>query len=1588
MDEQFTYSIGKIHCGTKDGSLFLISPIIAITALHVVDEALRYGEEIEVDFPILNCEEVISAKVIYPTSVENTNLPDIAVLELSRPVEVSHLKLARVNIEQDIEWKSFGYPITKEEKGQFFKGTVALTRSDYTSYQYDIDLFCAVPNLTDPKYSAKGASGSPIVIGDYVVGILTDAMPGSTIGMVDIIRIQSLLAEHDINFPFLGNIGKYYNDIRKLRDYTKMLADNNSDYSRLWINYEEVKIDRECVDVIQDEVKNGSLLIIGEPGAGKSGALRDLVVNLDKEKRDVVFLDVGHINAESIGTLREELGISMDLNLVLENWLGEQPGYIVIDALDAARSEKSAQVLRSLISHVHRKMWRWRIIASVRKFDLRHDNELRRLFRGDAITKYQDPEFSNLRHIYISEFSEEETLGILKSAPEIETLLNKADETMKNLIRFPFNLRIISELLDEGIEESELIPIRTQRELLDRYWSYRVIRRDGQRDAREILLTKTVKEMVANKTLRAARSKVVDATTSGTLHDLLSTNVLVEWQKSIAGSPSGYTIAFSHHILFDYAVYRLMMQENPEKIVRLLIDNPDLVLVIRPSFVYLFTNIWYMGESRLLFWDLVFLLIENETIPEVAKLIGPSLAVELGNVVNDFNPLFERLTIQDLNSSKVAELTLSHLIGGFMVVVEEPVKRDVMELWGGIAEILSKNMTISKVVMSSVRLITSALCNNNSDFGMNKNIGLAARRLLEEILEKPEHDWMLNSVITSVCRTFLSNKDESERLLGKFLTPQRIKDKGYVEIPIIASELPILFKHSPSFVKDVYCIAFFHEEKSEESTTLGTSKILPLKSNRRQDYRHALYLLKEEFPNYLEYAPFHALYTLIAIVENYAIKKHSSGNTRDGIPFEFLGLKTHFRPDHSHIWDSDTYKIDEEVELLDHLQNYLIKLGHDENKKELLQGIIKVIITFNKSAVIWRRLIISGISCPNTIGMEIRELAWINPILINYDTSKEIGDLITVIYPLITEEDREKIENAILAIPTFNTSYNLEGLQRIVGKLIGCIPQDLIKTKFVKQLISEFQKKPGGIPPNNPIFYMRDWESEPYDESKSLREQGIDIDKEQNNQILNLRKSIKGFIERNSNSTITIEEVGSLMPTINALKPLLEKADKTRVDLRLQELTWDSLAEACSIISKQEAILTNPALAKLVKEILIICSNHNNPILSPGEEEAFEKSVGWGLPAPRIQAAIGLMEISKYQNYLDEDLKATIRSLITDAVPAVRYQIVVKLFSLQKHHEDFMWEMVELIALNEKNTSILQYFVATTLFPLINKNNIKVMDLLINIYSGTDFNKRYKNLRNECLMVFLDQYLYKEDAISREIISSIVNNPIAYTSENLHLIGMMRAFLVIDSDESLKEYPSLVRNEIWKLLEEILVHLLIAYNDLLTAYNEKDEWNELKQKQINDIARIADHACKQVYFASGALNKDYTMEKYYASEKFHKSFFEEGSDVLDLLSEFGIPSITHNLIQTIEFFATLDPSKAFKRIGKIVMLGEEGGYQFESLGKNLIIQLIERYLSEFRSIFIEDRENNEILLTVLDVFVKVGWPEARRLTYKLDQLYR
>jgi hypothetical protein len=319
--------------------------------------------------------------------------------------------------------------------------------------------------------------------------------------------LLQLLARAGIRLTALPD---FRGDVAALRKWTTARLEPAPRFTRLLADDPKLTIERALWPSFHDVATSQSLLLVGEPGAGKSGLMYRLATTAAAAKQDVVFLPVDLLNVDTFSGLQAELGIRHGLVEVLANWPGSTPGLLVLDALDAARKPETQKLLREISSGILRITGsRWKVVASVRKYDLRQGTEWSTMFRGSPpIPAHADPEFSRVFHASVGRLTDSEVSQIAASFPALEQLYKHASEKLRDLLQNIFNLHLLADLLRAGVAGSDLSAITTQSELLDSYWHHRVHRDDGKHDAREVTLTTVVNAMIDAQVLRVLRADV------------------------------------------------------------------------------------------------------------------------------------------------------------------------------------------------------------------------------------------------------------------------------------------------------------------------------------------------------------------------------------------------------------------------------------------------------------------------------------------------------------------------------------------------------------------------------------------------------------------------------------------------------------------------------------------------------------------------------------------------------------------------------------------------------------------------------------------------------------------------------------------------------------------------------------------------------------------------------------------------------------------------------------------------------------------------------------------------------------------------
>ena len=173
----------------------------------------------------------------------------------------------------------------------------------------------------------------------------------------------------------------------------------------------------------------------------------------------------------------------------------------------------------------------------------------------------------------------------------------------------------------------------------------------------------------------------------------------------------------------------------------------------------------------------------------------------------------------------------------------------------------------------------------------------------------------------------------------------------------------------------------------------------------------------------------------------------------------------------------------------------------------------------------------------------------------------------------------------------------------------------------------------------------------------------------------------------------------------------------------------------------------------------------------------------------------------------------------------------------------------------------------------------------------------------------------------------------------------------------------------------------------LASYGDFSNMTDAQTARAQGAMRIIDTACNQLYFSSGAFQHANQQDaRPPMTVQGAQTFFSEIAATLRRIGEHGGPHTVYCLIQLLEHLVEADPAGVFDVIAFAVLNGgRRGGYEFDSLGADLLVKLVGRYLADHKEVF-DDPQRRTALVDTLETFVAAGWPAVRRLLYRLPEL--
>lgn len=324
-------------------------------------------------------------------------------------------------------------------------------------------------------------------------------------------------------------------------------------------------------------IATGSLLIVGEPGAGKTGALVAAASRRIAAGDAVLFLSVDRFPGVAINAhLQSELGLAHPLFDVLAAYPGSGRKILFIDALDAARGGPAEAVFASVIEAVRTHLDDWNVIASIRTFDLRNGRRYRAAMIGmPPDMDFAEPGLANVRHFLVPRLGDADLARLSSTSVPLAALFGAAPSALHALLHNIFNLSLATQLLADGASASSFGAIRSQSGLIDAYEDERLATTPLQQAA-----SATVNEMATRGRL-AVRKVLVQ---HGALDDVIQAGVLAE---------AGDLVSFTHHVLFDHVAGRFYLEwDDSSRLIAQISGDASRALLLAPALRFAIERLW------------------------------------------------------------------------------------------------------------------------------------------------------------------------------------------------------------------------------------------------------------------------------------------------------------------------------------------------------------------------------------------------------------------------------------------------------------------------------------------------------------------------------------------------------------------------------------------------------------------------------------------------------------------------------------------------------------------------------------------------------------------------------------------------------------------------------------------------------------------------------------------------------------------------------------------------------------------------------------------------------------------------------------
>ena len=300
------------------------------------------------------------------------------------------------------------------------------------------------------------------------------------------------------------------------------------------------------------------------------------------------------------------------------------------------------------------------------------------------------------------------------------------------------------------------------------------------------------------------------------------------------------------------------------------------------------------------------------------------------------------------------------------------------------------------------------------------------------------------------------------------------------------------------------------------------------------------------------------------------------------------------------------------------------------------------------------------------------------------------------------------------------------------------------------------------------------------------------------------------------------------------------------------------------------------------------------------------------------------------------------------------------------------------------------------LFPLRAVDPARVGRLTVSVADHLPAGKAGDEVRKGCAALLMQLAVVHDEPLAAGRLGRQADDPVAHARELRHVLRHLRPLLILGDPARADAWRDGVRRRAVDVATRIVTRGAAQLADLHAAAVSEHPSSipEPVAAPLHDLAAVLDAAGAQLYFAVKdaeapvAAAPDDEDENPAPTPAHAARLYAEAGPIVDALADVGIAPLYQHLLEFLERVVSNDPAGVLLHVARVVHVGRASGYEYDSLAQRIVVRLVERYFTGFQDVVAREGQCRTALLDVLDIFVQAGWPEARQLSYRLDDVYR